>query len=121
MNKLKLGILGMALALGSAMSMAEDCVAPEAPAIPEGEDSSLEQMLAAQKTVKDFQAANLAYMNCLEPQLTAAEAAAKEGDETAVATYQKVQEAYNAAVSREEEIAGKFNTEIRDYKTAHPG
>ena len=125
MNSMKYVLLG--LALGSAVSMADDCTPPAAPQISEGEDSSLEQMLATQKSVKEFQAANLAYMSCLEPQVTAAEAAAKaaieakSGEAEAAQKLQQLQETYNAAVSREEEIAGKFNTEIRDYKTAHPG
>ena len=103
------------------MSSAQDCVAPEAPQVLEGEESTLEQMLETQKAVKTFQEANLAYMNCLEPQLAAAEAEAKEGLEGAVERYTQIQETYNAAVSKEEEVAGKFNTEIRDYKTANPG
>lgn len=119
MKRLKFALLGLALA--SAASMADDCVAPDAPQVAEGEESTLEEMLATQKAVKEFQAANLTYMSCLEPQLAAAEAAAKEGDEGAIATFQKIQETYNAAVSKEEEVAGKFNTEIRDYKAAHPG
>lgn len=118
MKSLKFALLG--LALGSTVAMAEDCVAPDAPSISEGEESTLEQMLASQKAVKEFQAANLEYMSCLEPKLTAAEAAAKEGQEGAVESYQKIQETYNAAVSREEEVATKFNNEIRDYKTANP-
>lgn len=121
MKTLKFALLGLGLALGSTVSMADDCVAPDAPLISEGEESTLEQMLAAQKAVKEFQAANLAYMGCLEPMLTAAESAAKEGQEGAAENYLKIQETYNAAVSREEEVATKFNTEIRDYKTANPG
>lgn len=119
MKIIKIAVLG--LALGSAASMADDCVAPAQPEVPEGEDSSLEQMLSGQKAVKAFQEANLQYMSCLEPQLAAAEAAVKEGAEGAVDKYTKLQETYNAAVSAEEEVAGKFNTEIRDYKTANPG
>ena len=100
MKSLKFALLG--LALGSTVSMADDCVAPDAPSISEGEESTLEQMLASQKAVKEFQAANLAYMGCLEPLLTAAETTAKEGQEGAVENYKKIQETYNAAVSREE-------------------
>ena len=121
MKKMQLAVLGLALSLGSVMSSADDCVAPDAPQIAEGEDATLEQMLATQKAVKTFQEANLAYMTCLEPQLAAAEAAAKEGEEGAAESYMEIQETYNAAVSMEEEVAGKFNTEIRDYKTANPG
>jgi len=133
MKSWKFVVLGLALA--SAASMAQDCVAPTAPQIPDGEKSSLEQMLAAQKAVKEFQTANLAYMSCLEPSVNTAEAAAKDaatkvaekaaGAEDALkaanAELLKAQETYNAAVSMEEEVAGKFNTEIRDYKAANPG
>jgi hypothetical protein len=118
MKYLTIAVLG--LALNSTLAMAEDCVAPTPPAIPEGEESSLEQMLNGQKAVKAFQEANLAYMSCLEPKLTAAEEAAKAGTEGAAENYLKLQETYNNAVSKEEEVAGKFNSEIRDYKTANP-
>ena len=119
MKTIRMLVLG--LTLGSAVSMAEECVAPDAPQVPEGKEATLEQMLAAQKSIKEFQAANLSYMGCLEPMLSAAEASAKEGEEGAVENYQKIQDTYNAAVSREEEVAGKFNAEIRDYKAANPG
>jgi hypothetical protein len=121
MKTFQLAGLGLALAMGSVMSSAEDCVAPDAPQVAEGEDSTMEQMLATQKAVKTFQEANLAYMACLDPKLAAAEAEAKEGKEGAADAYMQIQETYNAAVSQEEEVAGKFNTEIRDYKTANPG
>ena len=58
--------------------------------------------------------------------ITAAEAAALESSseddkKAAQTTYQEAVDAYNAAVSQEEEIAGQFNTEIREYKAANPG
>lgn len=118
MRNFKMALLG--LALSSSMSMADDCVAPAVPEVPDGASSTMEQMLAGQKAVKTFQAANLEYMACLEPKLAAAEADAVEGSEEAVQTYQKIQEDYNAAVSREEDVAGKFNTAIREYKAANP-
>ena len=48
-------------------------------------------------------------------------AGAEDAAKAANAGLLKAQETYNAAVSMEEEVAGKFNTEIRDYKTANPG
>jgi hypothetical protein len=118
MKNLRMALLG--LALTSTIGMADDCVPPAMPEISEGEESTMEQMLETQQAVKTFQAANLEYMSCLEPQLAAAEAAAKEGTEGAAEQYMKLQETYNAAVSKEEEVAGKFNNEIRDYKAANP-
>ena len=118
MRNFKMALLG--LALSSSVSMADDCVAPAVPEVPDGASSNMEQMLTGQKAVKAFQAANLEYMACLEPKLAEAEAAAVDGSEEAVKTYQNIQEDYNAAVSREEEVAGKFNTAIREYKAANP-
>ena len=81
-------------------------------------------MLEGQKAVKAFQAANLEYMGCLETKFTAAEEAAKKGSDEEKADAQKVynesMNAYNAAVTKEEEVAGQFNTEIREYKAANP-
>lgn len=123
MNSIRIAVLG--LALNSSLAMAGDCVAPESPALPDGATSSMEQMLAGQKAVKAFQNANIDYMGCLEVDLKAAEAAFKDADDDAKAeakaTYDSAVEAYNAAVSKEEEVAGQFNTEIREYKAANPG
>lgn len=123
MNKLTLTILGLALASGQALA---ECTSPEAPTLPDGASASMEDMLAGQKAVKTFQEANVAYMQCLEEGFTAAEETAKNGttDEekaAAQAEYTKGVDAYNDAVSKEEEVAGQFNVEIREYKAANPG
>lgn len=121
MKKITLAMMGLALA--SSAAMAEDCVAPDAPAaLPDGGTSSMEQMLEGQKSVKAFQAVNLEYMKCLEPQIEAASAAAAaEGaSDEAKTSLKDLEESYNAAVSQEEELAGQFNTEIREYKAANP-
>ena len=91
------------------------------PTVPDGGSSSMEQMLAGQKAVKAFQAANIDYMACLEPQIEAVRAELEAGTDGAEATYKKLEETYNDAVSKEEEVAGQFNTEIREYKAANPG
>ena len=111
----------LVLALGSASALAGDCEAPAAPELPDGASSTMEQMLEGQKAVKTFQAANLEYMKCLEPSMTEAEAQVQEGVEGAADTYKAIEEKYNGAVSMEEDVAGKFNTEIREYKAANPG
>lgn len=110
----------LALALGSTSALAADCEQPAAPELPDGSTSSMEEMLAGQKAVKAFQSANLAYMQCLEPTLTAAEAAVKEGAEGAEEQYKAIEATYNAAVSQEEQVAGQFNAEIGEYKAANP-
>lgn len=111
----------LALALGSTSALAADCEEPNAPQLPDGASSSMEQMLEGQKAVKTFQTANLEYMKCLEPMLTSAETQVQEGAEGAAEAYKEIEARYNAAVSKEEEVAGQFNTEIREYKAANPG
>ena len=113
----------LALALVATPALAQDCDQPEAPTMPDGASSTMEDMLAGQKAVKAFQSANIDYLSCVEKAMNAAEAAAKEaGDDDKAAaqeTYAKLVETYNAAVSVEEEVAGQFNTEIREYKAAN--
>ena len=110
----------LALALSSASSFAADCEQPAMPELPDGASASMEQMLEGQKAVKAFQSANVEYMQCLEPTMTAAQAAAKEGDDSSADLYKEIEATYNAAVSAEEEVAGQFNTQIREYKAANP-
>ena len=123
MHKIKFVLL--ALMLGSSAGMAGDCNAPEAPSLPDGSTASMEEMLAGQKAVKEVQAANLEYMGCVEKEISAAEEAAlkasEDEKEAAQAAHQKAMDTYNSAVSKEEEVAGQFNTEIREYKAANPG
>lgn len=122
MQQLKLAVLG--LALGSTVGIAGECVTPEAPTLPDGANASMEDMLTGQKAVKTYQTANLEYMGCLEKEFTAAEAATQQGTDeekaAAQASYDKAVNAYNEAVSLEEEVAGQFNTEIREFKAANP-
>jgi len=122
MNKITLSLAGLALISSQAFA---ECTSPDAPIVPDGSTASMEDMLAGQQSVKSFQEANLAYMKCLEEGYTAAEEAAKTGTEDEMANaqeaYTKGIDAYNNAVSKEEEVAGQFNIEIREYKAANPG
>ena len=119
-----INVTALSLILGSSMANAADCVNPDAPSIPDGASSTMEQMIAGQKAVKAFQATNIEYMSCLETLINEAEAsfAATEGAEREAS--QKVSsesaDAYNQAVSAEESVAGAFNSAIRDYKAANP-
>jgi len=47
-------------------------------------------------------------------------AAIDEGDDSAQERYALAAADYNAAVSREEQVAADFNTAIRAYKAANP-
>ncbi|MDE0931223.1 MAG: hypothetical protein OSA77_11085 [Halioglobus sp.] len=120
MNYIKLALIG--LALGSTASIADDCTAPPSPALLDGATATMEQMLAGQKAVKAYQAANADYMACLDPLITAAEVAAA-GDSPGpdlTATLEQLNADYNASVSTEEEVASGFNVALRDFKQANP-
>ena len=121
MNYIKLTLVGLALV--STASIADDCVGPNPPSVPAGGTAAMEQMLAGQKAVKEFQTANIAYMECLDTKITTATTAAtaRDASDEAKAALKQLEEEYNAAVSKEEEVAGQFNTAIREYKAANPG
>lgn len=110
------------LLLASAVATAADCNKPSKPSLPDGATATKEQMLAGQKAVKAFQSDLFNYRGCLEAIIEKSRAAAKgaaEGDfEKAQTIYNQATNAYNEAVSMEQDIAGQFNTEIREYKAA---
>jgi hypothetical protein len=122
MKLMKITALG--LFLGSTFALADDCTKPEAPAVPDGASSTMDQMIAGQKAVKAFQASNIEYMACLEPGVSAAgeQMTNATGDAKAAAkeAYDEKEAAYNAAVSAEESVADNFNVAIRAYKAANP-
>lgn len=118
-------LLSGALSTGAAPALAADCSAPGKPQMPNGASATMDAMLAGQKAVKDFQASNMTYMKCLEDSFNSAEKTMKAaGDDStraaAKAEYESSVEAYNAAVSAEEEVAGAFNVELRAYRAANP-
>ena len=92
------------------LSAALACEAPSPPAIPDEGTSTLEEMVAAQVEVKSFQAANEGYLQCLDSRLSAAQAFIDAGDTNAIEQYVLIAVDYNAAVSREEQLAASFNS-----------
>lgn len=118
-------MLALLFAVGLAGSInvsarGDDCVAPERPPIPDGATATMDTMLAGQQAVKAFQDSNMAYMHCLERRFNAARERIDEApDNDARADYARAVDAYTAAVSAEEEVAGAFNAELRAYRAAH--
>ena len=96
------------------------CDAPPAPIVPDGDSASLEEMVAAQAGIKTFQASNAEYLKCVDEQMATEKNLEDEGDEGAQERYALAAADYNAAVSREEQVAADFNAEIRAYKSANP-
>ena len=119
--KMKTQTASFLLALTLApMGTAQACDAPVAPPSPDGGSSTLEEMIAAQVEVKAFQAANAEYLECVDNQMSAEQESIDEGDESAKERYALSAADYNAAVSREEQVAADFNSAIKAYKAANP-
>ena len=119
------GVTAALLLAGASGSFAAaDCDMPEKPVMPDGATASLEQMIEGQQAVKTFQTANMDYMKCLETYFEAAKAEAESatGDAAKSAARKEHSETvdlYNDAVSTEEEVAGAFNVELREYRAAN--
>ena len=109
----------LALTLAPA-GAAQACDAPVTPASPDGGSATLEEMIAAQGDVKAFQEANAEYLECVDSQMSVEQASIDEGDESAKERFALAAADYNAAVSREEQVAGDFNAAIKAYKAANP-
>lgn len=87
------------------------CDYPRAPRdLPTGKTESKEEMLEAQKRVKDYVASMEAYLQCLDNELTAMGEAVT--DEHRVIRDKR----HNAAVDAMDQVAANFNTAVRAYK-----
>jgi len=111
------------VALVSAPAYA-DCVAPTSNVtIPDGTKATLDEMLAAKKGVKDYNAAMEAFGSCLNLEQDAAIAARGNNitEEERKQINRDYSERYNAELARLQNLADQLNTQIKAYKAAHPG
>jgi hypothetical protein len=100
------------------------CTYPTAPSeIPDGNNATLEQMVAAQKSVKAFDQEINAYTACLKLESDAALAKVDEGsDDGKKKEQQKTELArvqvqkHNAAVEADEALAQRFNEQLKVFK-----
>ncbi len=97
-----------------------DCPYPAAPAkIPDGATATLEEMLAGQKAVKEYEKAINDYNACIDKALE--EDIAKGGDQLKPqqkADMQKIEaQKHNAAVDQLQSVADRFNEQIKVFKT----
>ena len=99
--KLALPLIFLA-ALGSAMS-ALACDYPAEVNIPPGDEATLDEMVAAQTSVREFMAAMDEYLTCLDAEIEALGDEASEEDRTTMV------DQYNNGVAEMEEVAAEFN------------
>lgn len=91
-----------------------ECSSPAAVAIPDGAKATSEAMVEAQTNVKQYMAEMELYLDCMDQE----EAALTEpptDEEKARHT-----QMHNQAVDSMEEVATKFNEQVRAFKKANP-
>ena len=108
--------LGAALLSGAAYA---DCTYPPAPAkLPDGASASLEEMVAGQKSVKDYDKAIKDYVDCIDKEV--ADKISAGGDKLKPeqkADMQKVEaQKHNAAIDQLQSVADRFNEQVKVYK-----
>lgn len=103
------------LAVGPAYAA---CTYPKAPEkIPDGQTATLEEMLATQKLVKQFDADIGAYQTCLETEHN--EMLAKEGnltDQQKAERQKMLAQKQNAAADDAQAVAARFNDQVKIYR-----
>ena len=95
------------------------CTAPSNEVkVPDGATASRDDMVAAQRAVKDYNAAVKDYIECITKEMDAR--VALGGDKLTDADRQKISADYtamqNAAVERVQKVADNFNVELRAWK-----
>jgi hypothetical protein len=106
-------------ALAAAPAFA-DCPYPAAPSkLPDGASATLEEMLAGQKAVKEYDKAIKDYVDCIDKELDAK--LSKAGDTLKPeqkADLQKVEaQKHNAAIDQLQNVADRFNEQVKVFKT----
>jgi flagellin-specific chaperone FliS len=113
MTRCTIALLAL-LAAGSAQAA---CIYPRAPErIPDGRTADYDEMLAAQKAVKQFNDDINSFNACLDMEMTAYE---KSGlyDENRLAELRLMQaKKNNAAVDEVQALADRFNEQLRIFK-----
>jgi hypothetical protein len=106
-----------ALAAGAAYA---DCPYPAAPdKLPDGASATLQDMLAGQKAVADYNKAVNDYVACIDKEVD--DAITKAGDKIKPeqkADMQRVEtQKHNAAIDQLQKVADRFNEQVKVFKT----
>jgi hypothetical protein len=111
----------LAIALTAALSGAAyaDCPYPAAPTNrPDGRTATMEDMLAGQKAVKEYQKSIDVYVACIDKELDDKIAAGGDSLKPQQKTDLQKMEAqkHNAAVDQEQSVADRFNEQVKAFK-----
>jgi hypothetical protein len=113
-----LSVLAATAALSAGAAYA-DCPYPSSPdKLPDGASATLQDMLAGQKAVADYNKAINDYVACIDKELD--EAIIKAGDKLKPeqkADMQRVEaQKHNAAIDQLQSVADRFNEQVKVYK-----
>ncbi len=109
--------LAVSVALLSMASGALACDYPKRATVPDGVTASKDDMIAAQRGVKDYMAAMETYLSCIEAEEAAAVLQLGDVDESAKRMRADMfNKKYNAAVEEMNLVAEEFNLQVRAYK-----
>jgi len=111
-------VLGAAAAVAAGAAYA-DCPYPAAPdRLPDGASATMQEMLAGQKAVGEYNKAVADYNACIDKEL--GDAIAKGGDKLKPeqkADMQRIaNQKHNAAIDKLQSVADRFNEQVKIYK-----
>jgi hypothetical protein len=122
---MRLLIVSAAVAVFSAGTAYADCSYPPAPThIPDGNTATMQEMVDAQKAVKDYDKAINAYVACLQLERDDALGKVTKPGETPTPEQKKAMDdmkrveiqKHNAAIDQLTSIADRFNEQVKVYK-----
>jgi hypothetical protein len=116
MKSLLAAFVTLSLAAGTAYA---ECSYPKAPdKIPDGNTATLEEMIAAQAAVKNYDKEINAYTDCikLEYDSDMAKDGATYSDAKKKALEKRQIQKTNAAVDEDQQVAARFNEQLKAYK-----
>jgi len=111
MNVLK---LYFAILAGGFAGSTLACDYPRLVAVPDGANSTIEQMVAAQESVRTYMEGMDTYLTCVNGELDAA------GDDAPEEFKAIMVSRHNAAVAEMEAVAASFNDQIAAFREANP-
>jgi hypothetical protein len=115
-------LLALAVLGACALPAYADCTYPTAPArIPDGATATLQEMVDAQKAVKQFDQQINEYTNCIKLEEAAQLKGDKLTDDQKKAIQAQQAAKNNAAVDADQALADRLNEQIRVYKTKQSG
>jgi hypothetical protein len=119
--KKALGLLFIAASLSTAAYA--DCTYPRPPAkLPDGATATRDEMVAANKQVKQYNTDMTAYLDCLKGEYdgTTAKLPADATEEAKKQLAEKYAQKNDAAVEEVSSVAARFNEQLRVFKAKNP-